>query len=131
MDMRTFRRLCQVNGIDPNLKDDCGGLTALQHAVIKNRPRCVEILKTLPNVDWNVRTKRGVYPLETAVKKGYTDVLQILLSVRQLDLSQVKSLFLRACERNYLEIVRHCLDLGANVNWKRDSTDWSGLHIAA
>jgi len=133
------RRLCQVNGIDPNLKDvcpnlkdDCCGLTALHHAVFNNRPRCVEILKTLPNVDWNVRTNRGVYPLEMAVKKGYADVLQILRSVRHLDISKVKSLFLRACDRNDLEKVRHCLDIGANVNWKgNDLLERSGLHLAA
>merc|ERR1711988_1920572 len=113
------RRLCQVNGIDPNLKDvcpnlkdDCCGLTALHHAVFNNRPWCVEILKTLPNIDWNVRTNRGVYPLETAVKKGYNDVLQILRSVRHLDINKVKSLFLRACNRNDMEKVRHCLDIG-------------------
>ena len=121
-----------MNGIDPNIRREDIGQTALHYAVTQNKPRCVEILKTLPNVDWNVRTKRGVYPLETAVKKGYTDVLQILRSVRHLDISKVKSLFLRACNRNDLEKVRHCLEIGADVNWKgNDFHERSGLHLAA
>ena len=53
------RRLCQVNGIDPNIRDVYYGYTALYWAVHNrrgNKPRCVEILRTLPNVDWNIRT---------------------------------------------------------------------------
>ena len=83
------RRLCQVNETDPNIRSD-GGWTSLFCAVFDNRPRCVEILRTLPNVDWNVRHRilRG-FPLTMAVERGFADILQILLSVPEphLDLS--------------------------------------------
>ena len=79
-----------MNGIDPNIRDE-RGQTALYYAVWNNKPWCVEILRTLPNVDWNAQSNdgnySGSYPLIAAVKYGYADVLQILLSVPHLDLS--------------------------------------------
>ena len=75
-----------MNGIDPNIRD-VDGPTALYWAVYHYNPLCVDILRTLPNVDWNVRTDLGSYPLIMAVTYGYADVLQILLSVPHLDLS--------------------------------------------
>ena len=42
-----------MNGIDLNVRDVVGW-TVLHHAVHNNYPRCVEILRTLPNVGRNV-----------------------------------------------------------------------------
>ena len=43
----------------------------------------------------------------------------------------VPDLFLSACERNDLNIVRHLLPLGADVNCRKDNEGLSGLHFAA
>ena len=75
-----------MNRIDLNFRDN-DSWTALYMAVNRNKPRCVEILRTLPNVDWNVRDNYGSYPLTQAVRDGSADILQILLSVPHLDLS--------------------------------------------
>ena len=42
-----------------------------------------------------------------------------------------RDLFLSACERNDLNLVKHLLPLGADVNSRRESEGLSGLHIAA
>ena len=42
-----------------------------------------------------------------------------------------RDLFLAACERNDLNIVRHLLPLGTDVNCKKDNEGLSGLHFAA
>ena len=39
--------------------------------------------------------------------------------------------FFESCDHNDVYKVKHSMALGANVNWKRDSDGWSGLHIAA
>ena len=80
------RRLCQVNGIEPNIKD-LGGWTALHRAMMTDKSLCVEILCTLPNVDWNAMTRNKSYPLTWAVRRGHANILQTLLSVPHLDLS--------------------------------------------
>ena len=76
-------------GIEYNCRT-VDGFTALHCAVIKNSPRCVEVLRGAgASVDWNVRRNDGWYPLTMAVEKGYADILQTILSVPepQLDLS--------------------------------------------
>ena len=41
------------------------------------------------------------------------------------------SAFLKACEVGRPEEVRSLLLLGADVNWRREDTGWSGLHLSA
>ena len=42
-----------------------------------------------------------------------------------------KDLFLGACQKNELDLVRSLIAHGADVNWKRDEDGLSGLHLAA
>ena len=60
------RRLCQVNGVELNVRD-VDGWTASHFAVNSNKHQCIEILRTLLNIDWNVRDNDGDYPLSLAV----------------------------------------------------------------
>ena len=43
----------------------------------------------------------------------------------------MKDSFLKACEENDNSLVKDQLSRGADVNWRRDSDGWSGLHFAA
>ena len=43
----------------------------------------------------------------------------------------VKELFIRACQRNDLNIIRNLLPVGADVNWREEGGDLRpGLHLA-
>ena len=82
------RRLCQVTDIQLNNRDS-SGQTALQYAVLNNKPACVSVLRGVAGVDWNVRDNHGNYPLIMAVDYGHAECLEIILSVPEphLDLT--------------------------------------------
>ena len=122
------RRLCQAPGIELNSR---GPHTALYCAVTWNKPRCVEVLRGAGDVDWNVRTDFGESPLTTAVKYGYADVLQTILSVPEphLDLSVTdcrrRNVAQIAVEENGGERQR-CVEIlsrDRRVNWNIKNSD--------
>ena len=117
-----------MNGIDPNIKND-RGQTALHWAVEMNKPRSIEALRTLPMVDWNLRTNEGFYPLTSAVQYGYTDILQTILSVPQLDLSvttprgrNVAQIAVEGGEGDRQRVVE-ILSQDRRVNWNIKNSD--------
>ena len=74
------RKLLQVVGVDVNCTD-IQNWTALHLAVYCNSPSCVELLMGAEDLDWNVRSVEGHYPVTLAVERGYADILRIILSV--------------------------------------------------
>merc|ERR1711953_1014701 len=106
------------------------GGTALYFAVDRNKPRCVEVLRGAGDVDWNVRNF-GESPLTWAVKRGYADVLQTILSVPEphLDLSVTdpggRNVAQIAVEEDGAESQR-CLEMlsrDRRVNWNIKNSD--------
>lgn len=55
-----MRRLCQVREIDPNIRD-YSDYTALYFAINRKNIECLKILRTLPNVDWNMSCWQSKY----------------------------------------------------------------------
>ena len=82
------RRLCQVSGIELNCRT-LQNLTAQHGAVMRRHLGCVQVLRSVRGVDWNVIEDSGWYPLTWAVDRGLADILQTILTVPQphLDLS--------------------------------------------
>ena len=78
-------KLCFHRGIAVNQRDGGGG-TALHHAIVYNRLSCVRVLRGMAGVDWNVKSDDG-YPVITAVYYGRAEILKVLLSVVNIDLS--------------------------------------------
>ena len=58
--VKNMRTLCQMSEIDPNIRD-CSGCTALYFAINRKNIECLKILRTLPNVDWNMSCWQSKY----------------------------------------------------------------------
>ena len=82
---RFVRKLCRVETILVD-REDGRGQTALHQAVVGARLDCVRVLLQA-GAGLTVRTRDGSCPLTLALREGHADVLQILLSVPDLDLS--------------------------------------------
>lgn len=131
------RRLCQVSSIEINARDE-DGRTALYWAVVGNQPSCVNMLRDVVGVNWNVRTEYSTSPLTRAVECGRAGILQILLSVppSNLDLNVTDS-----SGRNIAQIAvevdggdrQRCVELlsrDGRVDWnKRNSQGDTPLHF--
>ena len=78
-------KLCLHRGISVNQRDGGGG-TALHHAIVYNSLDCVRVLRSIPGVNWNVTSDDG-YPFTTAVYHGRAEILKVLLSVTNIDLT--------------------------------------------
>ena len=63
------------------------GATAALHSVMSKNTNCVQIMSSIPGVDWNIKTDTGVSPLKLAVRYGSTDILRILLQIPNIDLN--------------------------------------------
>ena len=72
--------LLAQTGVDVNCTYS-NGWTALLVAVYYNRQNCVELLRGVGDLDWNVRGVEGDYPVTLAVERGYADILRNILSV--------------------------------------------------
>ena len=89
-----LRRLCQVNGIDSNIRD-CSGCTALYFAITRKNIECLKILRTLPNVDWNMscwqnRYHYGNSPLMECLKLDKEgQVTRYLINNQEVDLNSM------------------------------------------
>lgn len=80
----------------------------------KNKPACVSVLREVSGVDWNIGDFYGEYPLTCVLMDGSADILQIFLSVPDLDLGVVdfdgRNIALIAVETNGGDRQR-CLEL--------------------
>ena len=79
-------RLCQEPTINLNCQDNYKGCTAAAMAVFWNKINCVNVLKNVDGVDWNIPTKNGNSPAMLAARKGHADILNILLSIPSIKL---------------------------------------------
>lgn len=73
--MTALKLLLIVANVDPNCIYD--GLSALHHAVLRNRLDVVELLCSRPQIDINVRCVSGATPLFVAISP---EVIRFLLS---------------------------------------------------
>ena len=92
-------------------------------AVDRNHPQCVEKLRAIAGVDWNVVTKKGISAIMAAVYLGYTGVVEALLPVSTLDLNlttsdgvSVAHLAVRSDHGNSVRILKLLCDDG-RVDW--------------
>ena len=80
----------------------------------KNKPACVSVLREVSGVDWNIGDFYDEYPLTRVLMDGSADILQIFLSVPDLDLSVIdidgRNIALIAVETNGGDRQR-CLEL--------------------
>jgi len=125
--INAVKRLCQVPGIDLNLRDD-DGATAAFYATSFSRVDCVKFLSTLPDVDWNIRASFGRFPIVHvgyvgAVTTGSVDVFRILLAIPSIDLNATdaagRDITQKAVQKDSRRSLQ-CLELLANdsrVNW--------------
>ena len=124
-------RLCQVPGIDLNLRTICGR-TAAMFAVYHNHHDIVEYLKSLPDVDWNVKNIYGCSAIMVAVARGHAETLKVLLAIPTIDTNATddkgRSIAQVAVkEANSSNRSLQCLELLANdirVDW--NAKDASG-----
>ena len=81
-------RLCQVPGIDINYQDDSRlENTALMHAVAHNNLQCVEKLRAVTGLNWDVEDSFGHSALMVAVVLGHTGIVETLLPVCSLSIT--------------------------------------------
>ena len=79
--------LCQVPGIQLNARHHILGHTALMCAAAENNVQCIEKLRAVAGVDWNVVTGLGYSALMLAIQRGHFGVVEALLPVSSLDLN--------------------------------------------
>jgi len=80
-------RLCQVPGILLNARHHILGHTALMCAAAENNVQCIEKLRAVAGVDWNVVTGLGYSALMLAIQRGHFGAVEALLPVSSLDLN--------------------------------------------
>ena len=93
-EVKIMRTLCQMSEIDPNIRDH-SGFTALYFAIDKKNIECLKILRTLPNVDWNMscwqnRYHYGNSPLMQCLKLDKEgQVTRYLINNPEVDLNSM------------------------------------------
>lgn len=80
------KKLLKVDGLDLNCQNIMGR-TALHLAARNNNSGCVKLLRKAPGLEWNLEDDGEVTPLLEAASSGSVDSLQIILTVRQVDLA--------------------------------------------
>ena len=79
-DLPRLRKLCQLPGIDVNAGNP------LDLAIILHNVAAINILAENPALDWNAGYYLSGSPIETALRWGYADIVEILLSKPTLNL---------------------------------------------
>ena len=83
-----------MSEIDPNIRD-CSGCTALYFAINRKNIECLKILRTLPNVDWNMpcwqnRYHYGNSPLMECLKSDEEgQMTRYLINNQEVDLNSM------------------------------------------
>ena len=87
--VHAVRRLVQAPDINLNWHPYGDGITAAHMAAIYSAA-CVEVLATVPGVDWNKKDRHGWTPLHLALQHGDPEAVRTILNIPGVDF-KVKS----------------------------------------
>ena len=110
--VRAVRRLVQAPGIDLNWQAGDGATAA--HMAATNSAACVQVLASVPGVDWNKKDHGGETPLFYALSHGDPEAVRTILNTPGVDLQvrdELGNTVAHTCSRRWrsLELVQEGL----------------------
>ena len=112
--VRVVRRLVQAPGIRLNSKTGDGDGATAAHMAATNSAACVQVLASVPGVDWNKKDHGGETPLFYALSHGDPEAVRTILNTPGVDLQvrdELGNTVAHTCSRRWrsLELVQEGL----------------------